>query len=86
MGIYDIGFIVFRVIVFFLICAGVSKNVLTKYGVGILLAVLFLGIIGYDIWATFQVKESINRIDLAPSGAEKEIFRQELTRKIGTRP
>jgi hypothetical protein len=71
---------------FCLLCIGISKNILTRYGAGILLAVLIFGIIGYDIWAAFQVKKTLDKIDSASSEAEKEIFRQELTRKTGTCP
>jgi hypothetical protein len=86
MGVYDIGFIVFCAIMFCLICISVSKNILTKYGIGLLIAVLVFGIIGYNIWAIFQVNEVLDTIELAPSEAEKVILRQELIQKIGTCP
>jgi hypothetical protein len=86
MGTYDIGFIFFCVIMLCFIFIGISKNILTGHGVGLLIAILVLGIIGYDLWVTFQVQEAMNQIELAPSQAEKEMLIQELMRKIGTLP
>jgi hypothetical protein len=71
MDIYDIFFIMFCAAMLCLICIGVSKNILTKYGVGFLLIILSAAIIGYDLWAAYQVKKVPDKIDLAPSGAEK---------------
>jgi hypothetical protein len=49
-----------------LIFIGVSKNVLTKYGIGLLIGILVLGIIAYNIWVDFQIWEMLKRIDLTP--------------------
>lgn len=66
MNLYDIGFLTFCIIMICLIFIGVSKNVLTKYGIGLLIGILVLGIIAYNIWVDFQIWEMLKRIDLTP--------------------
>jgi hypothetical protein len=62
MNLYDIGILSFCIIMFCLIFISVSKNILTEYGVGLLIAGLVLGIIGYNIWIDFQVWELLRKI------------------------
>jgi hypothetical protein len=71
MDLCDIGFLTFCVIIICLFFIGISRNLLTKYGVGLLIGILVLGIVGYNIWANFQVRELMQRIDLTPSHTEK---------------
>jgi hypothetical protein len=86
MGLYDIGFLSFCVIMICLVFVCVSKNILTRYGFGVLIAVIVIGIIGYDIWANFQVREVTRQVDLVPSETEKERFLQELFKCLWVRP
>jgi hypothetical protein len=86
MGLYDILFLTFCVILFLLIFLGVSKNALTKYGVGLLIGILVLGVVSYDIWANLQVREVTRRIDLTGSDAERQILLQKLMKYFGDRP
>jgi predicted membrane protein len=71
MNLYDISFSIFCVILILLILFGVSKNILTKYGVWLLVSILILGIISYDILASLQVREVIQKIDLADADTKK---------------
>jgi hypothetical protein len=66
-----------------LILAGISKNVLTKYGVGLLVGILCFGIIGYNTWVIFNIQEATQKVGLTPLEAEKERLLQELSRHIG---
>jgi hypothetical protein len=53
-----------------LILIGISKNVLTEYGAGLLIGIFVLAIIGYDIWENFQFKETMQKIDLTNSNTD----------------
>jgi hypothetical protein len=54
-----------------LIFVGIVKNVLTEYGVGLLIGMLVFGIIGYNILIDLQIIK-INKIDLPPLEIEEE--------------
>jgi hypothetical protein len=86
MGIYNIGFFIFCIILILLTFIGVSKNILTEYGLGLLIGVLVLGIIGYDIWEDVQIREIMQKIDLTNSDTERQMLLQELTKYFGTQP
>jgi hypothetical protein len=86
MNLYDIGFLSFCVIMICFAFEGMSKNILTQYGFGVLIAVIVIGIIGYDIWTSFQVREVMQHIDLTPSSTEKERTLQALFKYIRTQP
>jgi hypothetical protein len=70
----------------FLIFLGLLKNILTKYGVGILIGILVLGIIGYDVWEGYQIQKIIQNIDIADSDKEKQILIPKLMKYFGTLP
>jgi hypothetical protein len=86
MGVYNIGFLIFCVVMALFVFIGISKNALTKYGAGLLIGVLVFGIIGYDIWANIQFQEVLRKIDLTDSDTEKQILLQNLMKNFGTRP
>jgi Kef-type K+ transport system membrane component KefB len=86
MGLYNIMFSIFCVILILLLFLDISKNVLTKYGVGLLIGILVFGIIGYNIWENYQVQEIIQDIDLADSDTEKQLLIQKLMKYFGTQP
>jgi hypothetical protein len=83
MGAYNIGFLAFCIILVSLILIGVSKNVLTNYGAGILIGILVFGIIGYDIWANRKAQELMREIDLAVSDTEKQMLIQKFIKYFG---
>jgi hypothetical protein len=86
MGIYNIGFLAFCIILALLIFIGVSKNILTNYGVGLLVGILVLGIISYDIWANLKAQELMREADLMTSDIEKQMLIQKLTKYFGIQP
>ena len=86
MDLFNIGFLTFCVILILLIFIGVSKNVLTRYGVGLLIGILVLGVISYDILANLQFREVIQEIDLPGSDTERQILLQELMKYSGYQP
>jgi hypothetical protein len=86
MGIYNIGFLAFCIILVLLIFIGVSRNILTNYGVGLLVGILVLGIIGYDIWANLKAQELMREADLVVSDIEKQTLIQRLTKCFGIQP
>jgi hypothetical protein len=86
MGMYNIGFFAFCIILALSIFIGVSENILTKYGVGLLIGILVLGIIGYDIWANLKFQKIMEKVDLTDSAIEKQILIEELIKYFGIRP
>jgi hypothetical protein len=86
MGLYNIVFFFVCIAIICLAFVGVSKNILTQYGVGLLIAIFVFVIIGYDLWVNFYVCETMRKIELLPTDAEKEIILQELIKRIGTQP
>jgi hypothetical protein len=64
MDLYDIGILAFCIIMVCLILISISKNILTEYGVGLLIAILVLGIIGHNIWIDFHIWELLKEINL----------------------
>lgn len=70
MELYNICFLIFCMILSLLILIGISKNVLTEYGAGLLIGIFVLAIIGYDIWENFQFKETMQKIDLTNSNTD----------------
>jgi hypothetical protein len=86
MGVYNIGFLVFCIILVLLIFVGISKNILTNYGVGLLVGILVFGIISYDIWANLKAQELMREVDLVVSDVEKQMLIQKLTKYFGIQP
>jgi hypothetical protein len=85
MNLYDIGFLVFCMVITCLILFGVTKNVLTEYGVGLLIGVLVFGIIGYNSWTDIQNLKIIKSID--PPSLEIEIEKcSDLVKQIKVLP
>jgi hypothetical protein len=86
MGVYNIGFLVFCIIFTLVIFIGVSKNMLTSYGVGLLIGIFVFGIIIYDIWVNFKAQELMRKINLVVSDIEKHIIIQKLIKYFGIKP
>jgi hypothetical protein len=86
MGLYNIGFLTFCVILSCIIFIGILKNILTEYGFGLLIGILVIGIISWDILVTFQYREIIRKIDLTYSNTEKQILLYKLVKYFGTQP
>jgi hypothetical protein len=85
MGVYNIGFLAFCTVLVLLIFVGFSKNILTNYGVGLLIGILVFGMIGYDIWVSLKVQELMREADLAVSDMEKQVLMQKLIKYFGVR-
>jgi hypothetical protein len=66
MALYDIGFLIFFVIMLYLIFFCILKNVVSDYGAGLLIGILVFGIIGYNIWMNFTAWEVIKNIKTCP--------------------
>jgi hypothetical protein len=86
MGLYGIGFLIFCVVLACLILICTLTNILTEYGIGLLIGILVIGIIGYDIWEDFQFREMMREIDQACSDMEKQILLSKLMKYFGTQP
>jgi hypothetical protein len=86
MGLYNIAFLIFCVILICIIFIVISKNILTEYGVGLLIGILVIGIIGWDIWVNIQYWEMMRKIDLAYSDTERQILFYKLIKCFGTHP
>jgi hypothetical protein len=86
MGVYNIGFLAFCVVLVLLISVGFLKNILTNYGIELMVGILILGIISYDIWTNFKAHELMKEIDLVVSDIEKQMLIQKLTKYFGIRP
>jgi hypothetical protein len=82
MELYDIGFLALCGITIYLILVGVSQNILTRYGVGLLISVLALAIIGYYIWASIHVYDAMKATNAISIPVEYERLMQDLLKYI----
>lgn len=86
MGLYNIVFTVFCIILILLTFLGLSKNILTSYGVGLIIGIFVFGIISYDVWVNFQIREILQQVQTADSDSEKQMLLQKLMRNFGFYP
>jgi hypothetical protein len=63
MEYYDIIIFASCILLILLILIGVSRNILTEYGIGILIGILVFGIIGYSIFVNVQDKKFLKKVD-----------------------
>jgi hypothetical protein len=86
MGICTIGFFVFCVAMVIFIFVGIQKNILTRYGVGLLIAIFVFEVIGYDIWEDYQIRSTLELINTASLDIERVRLLNELVMKFGVHP
>jgi hypothetical protein len=66
MTLYEIIFLIFFIIMVSIIFVGISKNILTEYGIGLLIGILVFGIIGYNVLMNLAVWEALKNIESSP--------------------
>jgi hypothetical protein len=57
IGVYDVWFILFCVIFISLIFISIAKNILTNFGIGLLIGIFIFGIICYDILEELEIQK-----------------------------
>jgi hypothetical protein len=86
IGVYNIWFILFCIVFISLVFIGILKNILTSFGVGLLVGIFILVIIGYDLLIDLRAQELIQKFNLTVSNMEKQILKQKLIKYFGICP
>jgi hypothetical protein len=66
MTLYEIISLIFFIIMVSIIFVGISKNILTGYGFGLLIGILVFGIIAFNILMNLTVWEALKNIEPCP--------------------